>query len=33
VGPREKLCMGVISMVAVLLVSVFGVWYAKRRFG
>ena len=33
VGPREKLCMGVVSMAAVLLVTVFGVWYAKRRFG
>ncbi len=33
VGPREKLCMGVTAMAAVLLVTVIGIWYAKRRFG
>ena len=33
VGPREKLCMGVVSMAAVLLITVVAVWYAKRRYG
>ena len=32
VGTREKLCMGAVSMAAVLLVSAFAVWYAKRRY-
>lgn len=33
VGTREKLCMGVIAMVSVMLVLVFAIWYAKRRYG
>lgn len=33
VGPREKLCVGVITMASIFLVMVFAIWYAKRRFG
>ncbi|PIE52974.1 hypothetical protein CSA37_03425 [Candidatus Fermentibacteria bacterium] len=33
VGPRERMCVGVTAMGAVVMVSFIALWYAKRRYG
>lgn len=33
IGTRERLCMGAVAMMAVLLVTVFVIWYVKRKYG